>query len=292
MADDKRLRVLVSRPYMKKGMLDWLSAHHHHLDILVDSGGFTIAEKRKDEHGYTVENHVAFIEQLPFACRHFQLDLPGNYNVTHDNWRTEIELGRTQPIPIFTRDAPIEILDEMLSEADVVGIAGGAFRGVDADGKMQHKYAHLKWVMENGPVDRMHWLGITSPNLLSACGPASADSVTWHSAEIYGRLKMYLGGNRWTQPLQWGRTITREHRRACLLADYNPAWLRDQKNWIVRKSHGLRESTQAVMAHGWIRFCNDLLRRANTRLYLAVSTKTHLEFLYDCWTRLNNIAGQ
>lgn len=160
-------------------------------EILVDSGAFTFyrAGIRR-----TIDEYADWLATLPFRpWRYFMLDVIGDAAATRANWHDMVARGM-DTVPIWTRGAPVEHLDEMLAVAPFVGIGGLANR---MPGSRGHVRFCEEYTRQRDQRQRFHWLGWANNDFVRYYQPFSCDTTSWMNGIKYGWTSVYLGAGRW-----------------------------------------------------------------------------------------------
>jgi hypothetical protein len=183
-----KLNVLIAYPYFTDDMRAILHAQDPaSFRLIVDSGAFTAWNTGQD---ITMEGYTGFLRSLPahWEQRAVQLDVYGNPQATYDNWRTMLDTGFRDVMPVFTRGETLERLDEFYSVVDYIMFGGIAFGGENKN--------YIKWFCEQNKGRKAHWLGFVNIPFLQAYKPESVDSSSQTGAERYGTMAYYAGGGK------------------------------------------------------------------------------------------------
>ena len=208
--------ILISRVYLNKFNIERI---HKYVEsgvlrsVLLDSGAFTYYRKNID---MPVENYIEFLQGLDVPIwRYFALDVIGSSITTMDNLRKMYDAGLT-PIPVWQRGMTRDQIDEMYEMSDLVAIGGVVGR------------PHLlQWTIEKlWPKDKkLHILGLGDAYKIARYAPYSIDNSNF-SEYRWGRIKMYIGGNRWLSALMYGDKPTRQQRWFIEGCGFDPDMLR------------------------------------------------------------------
>lgn len=151
-------------------------------DVFVDSGAFSIS---KGNASHDVETYGAWCLARGLKPKTYAtLDVVGDAVGTHENTQYMWELG-LDPIPVFTRGAPIQYLKEYCARSDRIAIGGTATAG------RGHREPFLDWawdtIAEYWPI-RVHGFGVTARWALEKYPWHSVDSTTWVNASRMGNV--------------------------------------------------------------------------------------------------------
>jgi len=250
------INVLVSVPYVGGSVRKALGENRQHIRLLIDSGAFTNWKAGKET---TVESYMEFLDGLPVKpWRYFALDKIGDPEGTWDNYQKMLNAGYN-PIPIFTRGAPVADLDRYYETSDVVGIGG-----LVATRKSR---GYLKYIVERNKGRPMHWLGVTDPQFIYHYKPYSCDSSSWSNAPRYGELPIYIGAGKF---LRWDKKIhaiykpTSQVWKAIRSYGYDPKVFQEEKNW-----RGLHGYTRKLSIASHVRYYKDAERQFGTKMFLV-----------------------
>lgn len=259
------LNVLVAYPYLREKESDVLRRESERTRFLLDSGAFTAWKAGKP---ISLDEYCRFIESLPVRpWRYFTLDVVGNPTESLKNYEIMRARGFT-PVPIFTRGAPVSMLDEFYKTSDVVGIGGL----VGTEGNL----GFVKGIMRLVGSRKVHWLGFVRHNFINHYRPYMADASSWSHASRNGDLKVYMGKGV-IKSFRKKDMIARPSREVLeLFATYgvSPRELQTEANW---KSH---HWLNALAARMWVRRSLETERAIGTKLFLAGASATDLELMY------------
>ena len=254
------LNLLVSKPYMTNGLVEYWDSNRSHIRMIVDSGAFTNWKAGKET---SVDEYMAFIDGLPVKpWGYFTLDRIGDPITTKDNYQTMISNG-FDPIPIFTRGTPISELDSLYEQNEVVGIGVGV--------GSNNYLGYLKHVVEQNRGRNLHWLGVAIPSMIANYKPYSCDASSWESGGRYGSIQVYQGGGKFT-------TYRRQHAntrppdptmwRSIRLLGFDPRELQRESSW----RGGYINLSRRIGAGSWIKYSMDVEAKFGTRIFLALTS--------------------
>ncbi len=276
-----RLNVLISygtlgAHCLKQLRPDW--------DIFLDSGAFTNFKLQKEV--VTLDGYSRFLEEHGAKFwRYLNLDRIGDPDASRANFETLRARGFT-PVPVFTRGAPIEELEAMAKQSDLIaigGIAGVLRRSATAE----YVANVLTQTRQLGVA--AHLLGVGSFDRLVLHRPFSADSSDYAQAFRYGYLRLWDSRSRTLVTLsrpggpRGPRVASKPTRRlAQLLAGYDTTLQQfsDPKWWAVQS----RGSRGALRVSVWSAFrFAEHLARLGTKYFLATDRDV-LGWIWDEYT--------
>lgn len=271
-----RLNVLVSYPYTNDAMVRALMAAPDRTGrLIVDSGAFTAFNMGQP---IKLADYEAFVREVGddlrahwAEVRFVQLDEYGDHDATVRNYHLMREHG-FDPMPVYTRGAPLSWLEECYAATDYV-----MFGGIVAGGGS----SALREVMPAVGDRRIHWLGFMNRNYLVRYRPTSVDSSAWMCCCRFGRLTMYLGGGRLQshrRPFFQGRDVAPALRK-WMAAGRTAAEFRllreSDEAWRTQYSLAQRITTDANL-----RRMIECEQHLGTIIYHVCPTSTFVELLY------------
>ncbi|MCF8014060.1 hypothetical protein K9K83_06855 [Candidatus Woesearchaeota archaeon] len=166
--------ILVSFHYVGDSLKDIYDYFGYDVNIMLDSGGFTARTKNE---AIDIQEYIQFVKRnKQYVNHYFVLDSKREkLDDTKRNLQLMEEAG-LNPIPIYHTDEPFEYFIELCQRYSYIGI-GGAVKN----------YNNIFFTAEQHNV-KIHLLGNTSPNILVKYKPYSADSVSWISGGMHGRV--------------------------------------------------------------------------------------------------------
>ena len=252
------INLLVSKPYMSDGVIDYWNSNRVDIRMIVDSGAFSNWKQGKET---SVKEYVDFINNLPLKpWRYFTLDRIGDPKTTWTNYQQMLSSGLT-PVPIFTRGTQPGELDRLYETSDLVGIGVGP-------GTNNHK-GYLKYIVNQNKGRPLHWLGVTNPNMVSHFQPYSCDASSWESGGRYGSIQIYKGGGRFQAYRSKDRSKAPDPLIWRLIRSYgfDPKRLQYHDAW-----HGGESVSRRLGCASWVRYTMDVEKRFGTRIFLALTT--------------------
>jgi predicted MPP superfamily phosphohydrolase len=166
--------ILVSFYYVGDSLKYIYDYFGYEIDIMLDSGGFTARTK---DRKIDIHKYIEFVKKNKQYVKHyFVLDNKReNLNLTKQNLKLMEEAG-LNPIPIYHTDEPFDYFLELCEKYSYIGV-GGAVRS----------YTNIFFTAKQHDV-KIHLLGNTSPRILLKYKPYSADSISWLSGGMHGRV--------------------------------------------------------------------------------------------------------
>ena len=257
------INILMSWPYLNTSSVKTWEGYQETIRMLVDSGAFSNWKAGVET---SVDEYMAFIKGLPVKpWRYFSLDKIGDPEVTRCNYQTMLDKG-LRPVPVFTRGADIADLDKLYDHSDVVGVGVGV-------GSNNYR-GYLKWVVEQNQGRRLHWLGVTAPNLVGHYRPYSCDASSWEAGGRYGIVNVYMGGGqfkRFTRGDARHKPPTPEMWNVIRSLGFNPRSLQHEAHW-----RGGESVSRRVGCGSTVRYALDVERRYLTKMFLATTTSQGL----------------
>lgn len=270
-----KLNILVAYNYLDSTTLSVIKNNQEQIRFLLDSGAFTSWKMGKKVN---LDEYIAFIKSMePQPWRYFMLDVIGNPQETKQN--LDMMLGQNlKPIPIFTRGENIEELERMYSVSDHVAI-GGLVGTIKNTG-------FVKNIMEKIGNRKVHWLGFTQPNFISAYRPYSCDSSSWSGAVRYGGLKIYTRGGRFITVKRLDFLSKPNIELVKIFEEYGEdiSLFKNKKEW-TNSGKGNR-LLERMTYKSWVRMMIDCEKNLGTYFFLACSCKWQVELMvwaYNYW---------
>lgn len=272
--------VLIAYPYIGKSkniVNELMSWNKDEYRLMIDSGAFTAW---KSGNPIKIDDYCRFLDSIerlrPFYA--IQLDSVGNHDETERNLRIMLSRGY-DVLPVFTRGAPLDWLDECYRLSDYT-----LFGGI-VEGSGNQKY--VQWFMEHAKGRRCHWLGFDNKKYVVHYKPYSLDSSSWESASRFGALFTYTGGNSFTGfskkdavkelPLirrHLNHMRVPEHWGRMLLSDHETAW--KNLSTVSVETHNV-----AAKITGWSYMLRamDMQAKIGTIGYMALTDKKKLQII-------------
>lgn len=261
-----KLNLLMSWQYLKGVRIRLVAKHASEINLFLDCGAIAAYAKGGAQD---VEAYCDFVEALPLKpWGYLAMDEIGNPEVTRRNFERMLARG-LRPIPIHTRNQPIENLDYYFDHSDLVAIGGLATGATGGPEYMARVMAHAKG-------RHVHLLGMTKLWALRQHAPYSTDSASWESAARYGSIGLYMGHGRYKQ-LRRRQLLKRPsddvvaaiRRLGC-----NPFDLQKEAAW-----HGGPSVIRFLSASSWIALANDVKKYLGTQVFLATTNEVSVGVL-------------
>ncbi len=272
------INLLVSYFYWNKGIEEILIKNKGKYRLIVDSGAYSASSLGKT---IDLDAYCKFLDSIynlqPFKS--VQLDIIGDHERTQKNLEIMIQRGY-QVVPVFTRGNPVESLDLMYSNSDLI-MTGGIVKGNATKN-------YLKWfhqVNHNRPV---HWLGFVDLSFIRVYKPTSVDSSTWTSAVRFGELCLLLNGKmQRIHKKTFARPPTRQVMEAILSLGIPEKSIKDlafNGNWknttsgspFVLSGKGLHRTINAL---SWVKFSQQMEANFGTHVYLVCVAASEVNIL-------------
>jgi hypothetical protein len=267
----RSLHILVAYPYMSKAMVRALASLRQVCDVhlMLDSGAFTAW---KSGHPINLAEYCDFLADPAVPFQHaVQLDVIGDHQATMRNYDTMRERG-LRVMPVFTRGAPFSDADRFYETTDYL-LFGGI---VSTPGNREY----LKWFTNQNRGRKVHWLGFTNRDFITAFRPYSADSSSWNFALRSGKMRLYTGKGV-LKEFQRDDVIRGGVMLDSLLARHgisppDRARLRTESAWRGGASVSFRASTAAAILRA-----QDTQSFLGTKLYLAAATGVQINMIRE-----------
>lgn len=266
--------LLVSYAYARKELDRFaIVANDPHIDLLLDSGAFTA---KNTGESIRLADYCRFLDTWRDKIfRYLALDEVGNPEATENNLQEMLRAGY-HPVPVHVLGDDQRRMDELFSYSDYVALAG---LRRPHKGAADRKYvaAKMKWAAGRN----VHWLGYVRESMIAAFRPFSCDSASWASPAMYGRLRVYLGRGRFKDfEFSNGREMIgcRETMQVLAALGYTSKHVLDPNCWRSALSKGYSSMdymSLAVSADSWVRYSIDIMRRYETKIFLATGLNDH-----------------
>jgi hypothetical protein len=271
--------LLVASLYLNEKAIRFLmSKNPDDYRLLIDSGAFSVSNS-----GATInlDEYIKMLKALPdtLNARAIQLDVIGNPAQTKVNYHKMLDAG-LNPIPVFQRGAPLEDLEHYFKYSDYVMLAGG-----------RTDQGYMKEVAAAATNRKVHWLGCTRLDVLKEFEPWSADSITWGTGGMFGRIMLYDWIKR--EIVDWYPAKDKEKalefwekygRSNGVLVDEMLNVLRNNRVRIQPMKNTVRPNVH-ISAMGWQNASYGTHLLHDTRLFLACNSAM-VEYLFLCWKTL------
>lgn len=258
-----KLNLLVAYPYMKKEILNEIDSlvRDGYCRFLLDSGAFSC-----DTLGIkiTVDDYCRFLDELPVKpWRYFMLDVVGDPDGTLRNYEIMLKRGY-RPIPVFTRGSDWQIIEEYYKTADCVALGGLVSM------PLTKKRQFISTAMRHIKGRKVHWLGVTSDDLIKHFRPYSCDSSGVASAERFATMKLYIGNGK---SLTIGKDGFRKRPDNTVLQvirgwGFDPKALAQSNNWINSSKQSCLHIQ--VSFHSHVAKMLDFEKHTGTRIFMAI----------------------
>ena len=279
-----KVNVLMSYPYFTRGAISYLKKKDpSDFRLIVDSGAYTAWSGGKQ---IDIKEYIKFLKSLPqeWDMRAVQLDVIGNPQGTYENWQTMLSAGLSGIMPVFTRGADPEVLDEFYKFADVV-MFGGIVKG-------KYNREYIKWFMEQNKSRKVHWLGFVNAQFIKKYSPYSVDSSAVTSTQRYATVQFYSGGGVMKSITRKDFATSPPHGfvESCIARGFTMAEilaLGKEAKW-----HGNVQQGGLKGDVGYASFFNfvhhvarsvDVERNIGTLMYLAVALENHVIAAFDAF---------
>ena len=156
-------------------------------NILIDSGAFTLQQKKNAQIEKYFNNYKKFIEK---TCKtkkingYFELDIPDviGYDKVKE-YRDELFEITDKIIPVWHKSLGLKEYKKMCRKYDYIGVSCVKDRSIPRDkyGKFV-KFAHQNHC-------KIHGLGMLRPNILNEVPFDSVDGTGWFRAARFGKYK-------------------------------------------------------------------------------------------------------
>jgi hypothetical protein len=275
--------VLLSFAYRSPVVERMLADAADAVDVLVDSGAFTVMTRGKR---IELGEYVQWLRALPFPCRYLSLDVIGDAAATRVNYQKMRDAG-ARPMPVVTMGGNMEAeLDHYAASADYV-----AFGGLTQVRGFRAAYAAraVKEAAKRGM--KAHLLGYTTYREIKALRPYSCDSSSWASAQRYGNIQLYLGRGRFV-------TLSRErlaahpkpeHEAAARALGFTLYDLRFDAAW---RGTGAESIATRLNAASHVSGSVEAAQAIGTKIHLACSAQNNWQQLLDAAQRLRQLPGR
>jgi len=286
-----KIRILTSWVYMNPALYDILRGPEVD-EWTLDSGAYSFVTRAKHEYA-PLRKYMDFLEKLPHKPKwYIQLDEVGKPEVTQSNLKEMRDAG-FDPIPVFTRGAPLSDLYEIHDDGAKMVCFGGLATSKRGKSRRTSAFDYLRYLMENErhPEIPTHLLGVGAEEILNYYLPESVDSTGWLNSNKRGILTIYHGNGRWGRDMALKKgevqNLTVEEQQAIREVGYDPEIVRrsvtDHQLWLPYPKHGYDTVPGITMAM-WLRYAHDLDRRGCT-FWFATANGLHFTHLFEARRR-------
>ena len=270
--------ILISRPHLDNWNIRFINEYVEAgilRSVLLDCGAFTYNKKGIE---MPVEDYMAYLKECPIPVwRYFALDKIGDPQTTMENLYKMYDAG-FNPIPVWQRGMTRAHIDEMYELSDLVAIGG-----------IVGRHQLMKWVIRKlWPKGRKaHILGLGSRKLISELNPYSIDCSNFAAASRWGRLEIYLGGNRWLQGMLYGQKPSADQRRIIRQCGFDVDSFRYRSTWYNCQHSDdefppLAPIPTVIAMTMWQWYSLDLRARNLTRVFMAFCTNRDFMGIPHC----------
>jgi hypothetical protein len=265
------LNILVSYVYFDDNIKKILKENEQHINLYIDSGAFTAYNKGKV---ISVTEYMEFLASLDMECRYFSLDVIGDADKTFKNY-LKLKHSGFNPIPIFTRGAKPEIIDEYYKHDSLLALGGISIKSPGVPN-------YVKFIMNNYIKGRnVHWLGWGLYDFVMYYKPFSLDSSSWLWGQKFGDM-FYVNNNKLVhlthQDRAAGKIIPASAMKAIKSVLTKNEDLYDPKLWSKDGSIPIR-----VSAKGYVEYTHVLKKKLNTNMYLACSNAKDISVVVEAF---------
>jgi hypothetical protein len=275
------LHILASQVYMNESFIKALYEHKGEYDLIVDSGAFTAFNAGKV---VTLEAYEQFLKTIEFLkpFRFVQLDVVGDEQASMANLLKMKEKG-LDPIPVFTRGASLETLEEMYRIADFIMVGGIAKASSDKDND------YIKYISHKINGRKNHLLGVTRLDAIKISKCTSVDSSSWMRTSRYGIIDLCRADGTFKSITK--REITKnqaEITNCCKLIGFPLQVVKAfNAHSFVNNNYGTeitKAQTFSTMNH--IHQSKIIEARTGTRVYFACASAVHFLHVLNIYQRM------
>jgi hypothetical protein len=279
------INVLVSQIYLKEKEIEFLVSRKGQYNLIVDSGAFTAFNAGKT---VDLDAYCDMIKRLEFLqpFEYVQLDVIGNHEETMRNYLKMRDMG-LNPVPVFTRGAPLEMLEKFYEMTDYVFIGG------IARAKSDPENAFVRWIASKVGKRKMHLLGVTRNDAVNAARPYSVDSSTWIQCARYGNLSITNGhsfrGYSRKQIKKLDDRLLLALKKTGLPVSLFVQNIQNNEAWINRgyqSSFCVQSFAQTFHALNWVHHGMQMERRLGTKMFFACSFLDQIKQVFFCHDHL------
>jgi len=146
----------------------WNLVEEFGMEVLLDSGAFSAWSRGEI---ISIDDYANCLTKRQPA-KYFNLDVIGDPEATRENQKY-LESRGFNPIPVFHLGEPMELLDELVQDYEIVGLGGSVGKSF----KVRNGW--LDQVYSRHPNGSFHGLGITHRGLMVEYPFDSVDSTWW-----------------------------------------------------------------------------------------------------------------
>jgi hypothetical protein len=270
--DPLKAKLLLAYPYATERLIKGLAEQTELVDLMIDSGAYS-AWKIGEE--VTLDGYCRFLEGLPFRpWRYLQLDVVGDADATMANFLKMRAMG-FDPIPVFTRGAPLDHFTAYRQMSDLVAIGGLV--------QTKGNGGFVAGVMKAADGHKLHLLGFKKSEYLKFFKPYSCDSTNWTRGGRYGWIDVYRGAGRMDNLLRKSIAAKLDDQAISTIRAYglDPYELRLADAWS--KSNGM---ASVLPAYSWLDYSFDAARNIGVNVFMAFINQWQFETLIAAAVRI------
>jgi hypothetical protein len=251
--------------------------------FLVDSGAYTAYTR--GQH-VDLEKYLTVVNELVTLgfnlSGYFTLDVIGDHKKTKENFYI-IKNAGYDPIPIFTRGAPKEDLEEYFEHADLVAL-GNVF----GSGLVEHQY--MKAVMTDWVRGRkVHWLGYSKKDFLLYFKPYQFDTSSFSSSVRFGNISLFINGHEYRLKRDDVKSWINQPGVRTLISRYglDPDRFRHKEGWV---NDGTYSEKSGILGHlsilSYCEYYYNLEKRGISRPFCAVTDDMQAKGVVECYKKI------
>ena len=268
-----RLDMLISPALFPKGKLDETLLDCPDWNWLLDSGAYTNFTTGKDI--VTLDSYTELVRRHEDRVwNYFNLDVIGDHKASMENF-AELRGRGLNPVPVFQRGGTAQQLSDMLDEHELIGI-GGIAGVLNRTGDKQYLAQVMRVVGTRR--NRVHFLGVGTPDTIDRYRPFSVDSASMGSSRMFGGMQLFHNGQMVLfskrPAVRAGKSYIRPTlERARVLRSYGLSW-EDLGNPAAWKRSGVCLVANMV---SWIRYAAFIRQKTGVRLFMVDHPAHHID---------------
>lgn len=238
------------------------------VNVMIDSGAFTLFNAKQDRNWLTVNSYCDFLEKYSQYCeKYVMLDVIGNDDLSKENYEKMLNRG-FNPMFVFTMvDNNYEYLKKAVENNKHICVAGGVTtKGDWMTKRFQDVY--------NKTGALIHGLGYVTYPKIFQLPLHSVDSSSWiQASQIYGSICYFdngMKGIQYSDILKNKKRIPDKLKEVFERFEINPKILCNVENSKGNKSIQSMLSIVAYLEY------QKLAKRKDLNLFLAVSNEQQL----------------
>ena len=207
-SNDTYLNILISFAYAGRNQkfndLVTSESEKGNVNLMVDSGAFTLFNSKKKLDWLTLDNYCKYIDANNHKIeKYVMLDVIGNDHASKNNYETMVQRGYN-PMFVFTMaDTNFNYLKDARKNNEHICVAGG----VTTKGDWTLKRIQDVYKITQG---KLHGLGFVAYPKMYQLPLHSVDSSSWvQSSQVYGNLSYFDNG---IKALSYKDVLTRKKR--------------------------------------------------------------------------------